>query len=798
MAYSLINDIYIGSVSNPAYHYSNRSIVLNSLNGVFTVDTIGNELSIDTFSFQVRYNPNADLVYAPRGKDGYKDTNGKIYRLNKSNADKIYNIYAPIGKDGYEDTNDKIYRFFTGQYSADRYLTDVPFGTPVFWYVSGSFFAKGYTKTIERVSKYCWKITCISGIGLLDTKNHVGGIYDGVPLLTIARSIIGNAFSFTCDTLAGNTLVYGHLPYDKARNNLHRLLFAAGAVMVRGSAGNDYVIRFLEETKTRVPDSRIAINGSVVTQLPATRVEVTEHSYYAQASDEEVKLFDNTGVGQGGASNTLIVFSEPMHDLAVSGTLTIDSFGVNYAYVSGMGILTGKKYTHNTNVLVINRSGNDSPNTKKVTDNHLISFANSNNVARRVLDFYSSARTLKAKIMLQGEKPGQNLALKNAFGEPSMAFLEKMTVSVTSVIGASCELIENFTPTAGGNAFENRAFISTSGTWQVPAGVNLIRIVLIGGGQGGSGGFDGENGTAFSEFTQDPAEPEPGSGYAIGYTSQRTPAGGASGDPGTPGRYAIYDKAVTPGEVITLAIGQGGAGGARNGGIGADGGNTTASSSSIGALSSEDGISSDAGYYDVSVQQAFAITGVAGYKGGDGGLSDAETLVAIAGAAGLAGGNVSTWTGGSGGSALRRHMGPDTYTYTSRASGGGGGGAAYGANGNPGGAASFVARHQYEEPSWQYPDGLWVGDRLNSGLGGNGANASAPPQASYGNGGQGGNGGGAGGNGGGVSGWWGGYVDSPSCEVNDSYVYGRPYVQATGGQGSAGGKGGNGCVIIYY
>ena len=44
MAYSLINDIYIGSVSNPAYHYSNRSIVLNSLNGVFTVDTIGNEL----------------------------------------------------------------------------------------------------------------------------------------------------------------------------------------------------------------------------------------------------------------------------------------------------------------------------------------------------------------------------------------------------------------------------------------------------------------------------------------------------------------------------------------------------------------------------------------------------------------------------------------------------------------------------------------------------------------------------------------------------------------------------------
>lgn len=786
---TLKNDIYIGSVNSPAYHYSNRSIVLNSLNGVFSVDTIGNELSIDTFSFEIRYDFDADLIYAPRGKDGYLDTNDKLYRLRKSGTPFYYD-FIPKNSDKLIDTNSNVFRVFGG-YTAGDYLLGLPYGTPVYWYVGNSFFVKGYTKQVERVARYAWKVTCISGVGLLDSKNHAGGLYNGVSFLTIARSIIGNSFSFTCDTEISDTLVYGHLPYDTARKNLHRLLFAVGAVMVRGTAGNDYVIKPLDVATVSVSDDRIALGGSIKVSLPADRVEVTEHSFYQMGTDETVTLFDNSN-GQNVAENTTVVFKEPMHDLAVTGTLTIKSSHVNYAVVSGVGVLTGKQYTHNETVIT---QGTGTTNVKAVKDNRLVSFANSNNVARRVYAFYSSARTLKAKILLQNEKVGNNLAILDAFGEPSTAYLEKMTVSVTSVIGATCELVENYTP-VGGRNFENRVFVSANGTWTVPSGINLVRIILIGGGTGGYGGYDGANGTSESEMTQDPEYVEPGSGYAKGYVEQRIPAGGVGGAAGEPGRYAIYDKTVNAGEVISFSIGAGGAGGSRNGGAGSAGGDTTASSTSIGSISSAVGISSDTGYFDTLGGQVYAKANVAGYKGGDGGRTDEDSLAGIGGYKGLNGESVAGWNGGAGSNGMMRHMGSSSYTYTSRASGAGGGGAAYGANGSPGTPAFFVARHMYEE---DWTDEYYVGDRMYSGRGGNGANASAPAQASYGDGGQGGNGGGGGGNLGGVSGWDGGYTDSPMVVVSwdtDKGGYAAPTAQ--GGQGSVGGQGGNGCAIIYY
>lgn len=781
----LANDIYIGSVSNPAYHYSNRSIALSSPTGIFSLDLIGNQLSIDTFSFTVRYDPNADMVYAPIGKDAYRDTNGKVYRLKKNTSDRIYKVYAPIGKDGYEDTNDKIYRFFTGEYSAANYLSEVPFGTPVYWYVSGSFFSKGYTKSVERISRYEWKVTCISGIGLLDAKYHVGGLYNGVAFLEIAQSIVGNSFKFTCDTSVANTNVYGHLPYDNARKNLHRLLFAVGAAMVRGTAGNDYVIKSLNATSVRVPSSRIALGGSVKVDLPADRVEVSEHSFYELPADETVTLFDNSN-GQNVASNTVVVFNEPMHNLAVTGTLAIISSHVNYAIVSGVGVLTGKQYTHNETIISY---GAGKTNVKYVKDNRLVSFANSNNIARRVFDFYSTAKTIKAKILLQNEKVGNNLSLQDTFGEPTTAYLEKMTVNVTSVIGATCELVENYTPISGGNNFENRAFISSSGTWTVPTGVNLIRIVLIGGGTGGYGGYDGANGMGRDDMYAS-SEAEYRTRRAVGYRIgvQTAAQGGAAGNAGEPGKYAIYDKSVTAGESITISVGAGGAGGARNGGAGSAGGNTTATSASVGSISSADGIASDTGYYDAIGGQTYATANSPGVRGGNGGMTDTNNESGYMGGNGLAGESVQGYSGGAGGNGMTYKL-PTGYTfvdYDSFASGAGGGGAAYGANGSAGGSAYVTHVQVLDEYNPVY---------LLSGKGGNGANASPFPQANYGCGGRGGNGGGGAGNCGGCWGYF-SYNAEDNCRVvNSNDGVG---VVAQGGQGSAGGQGGAGCVIIYY
>ena len=758
----LANDIRVGSASRPTYQWKDEKIALGTPHGIFSVDILGNELTIDTFSFTITWNIDAPLVYAPYGKDGYLTQDSKVYLLKKPS--------------GY------------GQ----NFLKDVYPGTPVFWYVAGSVFAKGYLENVQRVGKYLYKITCFSGIGLLDSKTHYGGMYSGVATSTILSSIIGSSFTYTVDADVGSVAVYGHLPYDTARNNLHRLLFAIGAVLMKKSDGN-YNIEFLKNTMTNVPTSRIALNGKTEYTIPADAAEITEHSFFALNSDEVKTLFDNTNGSS--VDHQLVIFDDPMHDLTVTGNLTMNESSVNHAVVTGVGTLIGKKYTHNSMLI---RKGVGSNNVKKVEDNELVSFANSYYVADRVYSYYTSTKQIDAKIMLENEKPGQLLSLRDAFGDPTNAYLSRADVLVTTVKGAQCRLISGFVPGANGNNFNNRALITSNTTWTVPSGVTRIRIVLIGGGQGGQGGYDGANGL---DSTTDPGLVH--GGQSLEYTEsywyypdgeQPAALGGNPGQPGAKAAFLVSDQSVTAGTVITIAVGVGGAGGARNGVDGDAGTPTTAQASSFGTISSDDGVSTYEGFNDPVSGITYAIDGVSGVKGGDGGLTypygeippDGESVVG-----GYRGDNVETWSGGAGSNGVEWHsttpMPGGLYMWMSSMAGAGGGGAAHGLNGNNAANANY-------SDHWEQIHGydIHVYD-FYGGNGGNGANAVAPTRPTiYGQGGTGGNGGGAGGNAGGLSLW----VHSDSYQTPTFNTH--PGTGGTGGQGSPGSQGANGCAIIYY
>lgn len=751
---SLDNYVYIGPVANPHYKYDNLKIQINSAKGVFAVDVIGNELPIDTFSVTVRYDPASKLVYAPIGKNGYRGRNGKIYLLSRT--------------------------------PANRYLKDVAFGTPIFWFVSGAFFAKGYVSDITRVGEFAWQITASSGVGLLDSKMHSGGIYRGTPAGTIIASIIGSTFSYTVASNVASIPVYGHLPYDRARNNLHRLLFAIGASLVKLSASIDYSIQFLSTDTVTIPDSRIALGGRVQYRLPSDRVEVTEHGYFALDTDEEVVLFDNTETSV--ANHTTVIFSEPMHDVTATG-LTIEESDVNYAVVSGSGVLTGKKYTHTEHLMTLGTGDQD---VKRVKDNHLVSFANSFNIAQRLLSYFKGARTVTAKIILAGEKCGSFVTMDDAFGDPINAFLAKTNVLVTSVIGADCELIEGYQP-YNGNSFTHRAFFAENATFQIPAGA--ARIVIIGGGNGGQAGFDGENGKGGLDLTWSGNDSGVGEdAYALmGYMNQSGATGGAGGAAGSPGeqaKVAVIDVIFASAETLTISIGQGGAGGVSAGAMGSAGTASTVSSPTLGTRSSDSG-SIRASYSDPQTGENYAYAGVAGVAGSAGGGTDVEDGGAgWHGAAGMRGVGNGNALGGAGGAGF---VGTTTGNRLVRISGGGGGGAAYGADGGAGQQGSW----EYVSPSPSVSSGFTY---VKCATGGNGANAKAPSAVTYGCGGNGGHGGGGGGNGGG------GYVNNfnvgnfPYYRITDannshSDIGGIP---GTGGLGSAGGRGGDGCVIVYY
>jgi hypothetical protein len=75
------------------------------------------------------------------------------------------------------------------------------------------------------------------------------------------------------------------------------------------------------------------------------------HAFYQTTNDQTVTVFDNTN--EAAADHLTVIFNQaPVYDLQVaSGSLTINQSGVNYAVVSGMGVLTAKKYTHTQQIV---------------------------------------------------------------------------------------------------------------------------------------------------------------------------------------------------------------------------------------------------------------------------------------------------------------------------------------------------------------------------------------------------------------------------------------------------------------
>ena len=142
----LANDIYVGSVNAPSYHFTNENLNLNGAKGNFALDIIGNELTIDQLFFNVRWTED-DFF------DGFLTSDDEVFVL--ANDEELYVSIS-------EGATGKLKEFFK----------EVPYGTPVWWYVDNQFFAKGYTKSVDRTSKNSFKVTCTSGIGLLETLMH--------------------------------------------------------------------------------------------------------------------------------------------------------------------------------------------------------------------------------------------------------------------------------------------------------------------------------------------------------------------------------------------------------------------------------------------------------------------------------------------------------------------------------------------------------------------------------------------------------------------------------------------------
>ena len=702
------NRIVIGPLDSPILVFETDMIV--SINSVTDVDIIGSRLSIDLLTPQVQYEYTRDSaeIFAGPDFDGILSSDGYLMATNKVYTD----------------------------------LRLLPYGTLVWWFIGDTLQYKAYLKDVDRINEQVYKITAISAIGLLDTQKHRGGLYKGISFTTLLADIIGNTIPYTVDSGLTSLQVYGWLPYDSRRENLHQLLFATGVMIGRNPDG-DMDFRFLSNQEAIViPDGQIYQGGSVAYEAPVSAVDITEHSFMELVTDETVTEYDNTD-GSETANNTLLVFrNAPLHDLQTTGTLTIVDSGVNWAILTGTGILTGKKYTHSTRILTKYAENADQQRekVKSVTDAYLVNVANSENVAKRIVDYYSSKKTVKTAIVNENRKAGEFITGKDPYMESITGFIASMRSESSSFIKSSINVITDYIPTGGGNNYTRAILYTGSGTIDVQALLadkedKTFLAVLISGGDGGRSGEDGTSGTNGSSDVTSGTLVKPVEG-----------SGGLGGSPGGGGK--VFTVTIDGTNLITLVYSCG-----EGGQSDREGGATT-----LGDYSSANGEVTPYGVANIFTGELYGLRGVnSGTSGARGTTTDGESAsVTFDG---------QTWVNGQ--------SGTDAYGGGAEAQGGKGGGAAVGADGGSGtnGTVSHNNRGRYFGIPGVGGDGANALDRVGSATG-------------YGQGGDGGHGGG----GGGV----GGFYYTPGGISHRGYG-----VNGSGGKGGKGGRGGPGLIIIY-
>ena len=684
-------------------------------------------------------------------------------------------------------------RFMLARFS-DKRMDSYTYGAPVTWTHRGKLVLRQFLESIRRTGEYKYLLSCVSGIGLLAKSRHYGGLYENALFSDVLAEIVGGAFPYTVDAQIAAIKIYGVLPVDNRRNNLKKLLTATGAVLYTNADGS---VRFAVPDTTspvEIKDGDIYMGGSVDHPTPYQAVKITEHAYAKTPNDILTTLLDGEAIGMdiitpAGTSVTgaLVTFDDPMHDLAVTGTTILES-GVNYAVLapSTACTLTGYKYSHTTRIVTAGALTASEQATKRLDDNTLVSLFNVDTVAQRWLDYYSAQKAVSVSVVWKGEQPAGAVIFSDPYDEQAVGLIESQDVRLSAKLAADTTVQAGKIPAISGNTYEHVLVVEQSGKVTIPAEAgDQAQMVLISGGPGGSSGYAGKTGTGKVTTTGTQVTDQ----YAYRkktYTPPGPASGGKAGDPGEGARVVRVTIPVVPGQtVLDVTIGTGGQGGLFADGEnspGQDGGDTI-----VGNYTTAGVPTANSGYYDPIGGVLYGAPGSDGIPGGAGGGYDASAEGNVIQAESVTGfgqifyGGISV--GISSDISSNKTTGSNHGYVKATAYGSYGGGAAYGNNGSDGSLEGAEAE------TWD----SFV--RAKGAVGGKGADALPPPVPSVrGCGGTGGNGGGGAG----------------SCGAAESFNSYDPESQTpmpsfeaaantmTPGNGSDGGPGAPGVLLIYY
>ena len=311
------------------------------------------------------------------------------------------------------------------------------YGSQVTFYKDDALYGKYYLVSVERQTKNEYILNVQSSIGLLDDTMHYGGIYSGEYASAIIKDIIGEKISYTEHNIFSKIKVYGWLPVATRRENLKQLLFAVGGC-VKKKNGDVYFTTLTVDAPKAIPENKVFDTGKITYDSPASRIEVVEHQFSKvdSAPSEEVYSGEIIGSsfvtpkGYSVSDAALVTWDKPYHSLTFSNcTLLNNEKGVNYAVVSSSGSATisGKPYIHSK--MIVSRDKENYTGKEKVAkveNATLVSLANSNSVAEKVMAYYNSPCTLSGAIVMDGEKPLDNITMPNQFEEENTGMIKSI------------------------------------------------------------------------------------------------------------------------------------------------------------------------------------------------------------------------------------------------------------------------------------------------------------------------------------------------------------------------------------
>lgn len=211
-----------------------------------------------------------------------------------------------------------------------------------------------FIKSAKRKSKSVWDIKSEDYIGLMDSIDFRGGVYNNYDALALIGEIFSVAKTpYSISSGFEGAKVTGHIPYTSCREALMQVLFAIGAVADTSNSDSVNIFSLSQSVSQNIPKRRLLQGQSFEEETRVTAVELISHSY--NATSEVITAYDADKSGAG--DNILVKFSEPLHDLSISSGTILES-GVNYAIINATSsscILSGKKYEHTT---VIHRKEN--------------------------------------------------------------------------------------------------------------------------------------------------------------------------------------------------------------------------------------------------------------------------------------------------------------------------------------------------------------------------------------------------------------------------------------------------------